>query len=76
MKFLLKHAYEQRVILDRQQEAEIQELYKELIEVVEREIQQLYEAQRGSRFLEDRVRRIKPCRVPKIPVLCFLFPQC
>ena len=41
MKFLLKKVYLERLILDKKQEREIKELYKELIDVVERDIRKL-----------------------------------
>ena len=60
MTFLLKHAYEQRVQLDKQQEQEIKELYEELIQIVEKNISTLSTDENvSSVFKEFQLQRIK-----------------
>lgn len=60
MNFLLKHAYEQRVALDREQEKEIREFYNELIEIVEKDIQNLSKKDNISSIMkENQLRNIK-----------------
>lgn len=60
MKFLLKHAYEQRVALDRQQEQEIREFYTGLIEIVEKNINNLSKKDNISSVMkENQLRNIK-----------------
>lgn len=60
MKFLLKHAYEERVQLDREQEQEIKELYAELINIVERDINKLSTKENISSVMkEHQLQQIK-----------------
>ena len=60
MNFLLKHAYEQRVALDKQQEIEIKDFYRELIDIVEKDIQNLSTKENISSILkENQLRHIK-----------------
>lgn len=53
MKIALKRAYEERVQLDREQEQEIRELYRELIEIVERDKERLSKDESVSASLKE-----------------------
>lgn len=60
MKFLLKHAYEQRVQLDREQEKEIRSFYEDLIQIVEKDIDKLSKRDNISSVAKEfQLQRIK-----------------
>lgn len=60
MNFLLTHAYEQRLELDKEQEKEIREFYDDLIKIVERDIQNLSTEENISSIIKgNQLRHIK-----------------
>lgn len=60
MNLLLKRAYEQRVQLDKKQEKEIKELYEDLIQIVEKDINNLSTKENISSIMKEfQLQRIK-----------------